>query len=84
VELEVERHASFVIAERADHVPGVLPPGNDSPVTSGQAAVGFQKECTLLGKVKNLLPQPGIEPCLVNFSDPNLVSSPSVIVGWIS
>jgi hypothetical protein len=42
VELEVERHASFIIVEQSDHVPDVLPPGNDSPVPSGQAAVGFQ------------------------------------------
>jgi hypothetical protein len=43
VELEVERHASFVIAELADHVPDVLPPANFSPVSSGEAAVGFHK-----------------------------------------
>jgi hypothetical protein len=42
VELEVERHASFIIVDQSDHVPDILPPRNDTPVRSGQTDVGFQ------------------------------------------
>jgi len=43
VELEIElQQASLTTAERSDLFPDSLPPGNDSSVPSGQAAVGFQ------------------------------------------
>jgi len=42
VELEVDLQASVVTAECSLHVPDSLTPGNDFPVPSGQAAVGFQ------------------------------------------
>jgi len=41
VELEVELQASLITAERSEPFPHSLPPGNESPVSSGQAAVGF-------------------------------------------
>jgi len=74
-ELEDDLQASVVTAEHSEHVPDSLPPANDSPVPNVQAAVGFQNWSTWFGKERDLLPQPGIEPCFLKFSDPNLVTS---------
>ena len=40
--MDVDFQASLITAERSERVPDFLSSGNDSPVLSGQAAVGFQ------------------------------------------